>query len=122
MRGKVDPVFAAQSCLRAWLALSKSKDSTPWLVKWLRRNLEIIGNSVSPKRLACAALTRVLVWPTTDQSPDELATIMDVESTFLIQLAQSCHGLLESIPVPVAEGVVARADDHVGSPMPFTVS
>jgi hypothetical protein len=116
LRGKVDPVFAAQSCLRTWLALSKLEDSISWLVKWLRRNLEMNGNGVSPKRLACAALTRVLEWPTSDQSPDELAVIMGIESTFLIQLAQPCHGLLESIPVTLAEDVATLADDHMSSP------
>ena len=122
MRGKVDPVFAAQACLRTWLALSKSKDSTPWLVKWLRRNLEIDGERISPKRLACAALTRVLMWPTSDQSSEVLATIMGVESTFLVQLAQSCHGLLESIPLSVAEDIIARVDDHLPSPLPLQLA
>lgn len=122
MRGKVDPVFAAQACLRTWLALSSSTDSTPWLVKWLRRNLEIDGEKISPKRLACAALTRVLMWPTSDQSTDELATIMGVESTFLVQLAQSCHGLLETVPQSVAEDIIARADDNFRSPIPFPLA
>ncbi|KAI2489820.1 hypothetical protein MHU86_24755 [Fragilaria crotonensis] len=122
MRGKVDPVFAAQACLRTWLALSSSTDSTPWLVKWLRRNLEIDGEKISPKRLACAALTRVLMWPTSDQSTDELATIIGVESTFLVQLAQSCHGLLETVPQSVAEDIIARADDNFRSPIPFPLA
>ena len=80
------------------------------------------GNGVSPKRLACTNLTRVLVWSTSDQSPDELAAIIGIESTFLIQeLAQSCHGLLESIPVTLAEDVVTLADDHMSSRVPLSL-
>ena len=120
MRGKVDPVFAAQACLRTWLALSASKDSTAWMCNWLRKKLEIDGDQISPKRLACAALTRALMWPTSDQSQDVLATVMGVESTFLVQLAQSCHGLMESVPVSMAEEIIAKTDAPVPSVHPST--
>jgi hypothetical protein len=36
VRGKVDPVFAARSCLRTWFLLSwkETKQATAWLVNW----------------------------------------------------------------------------------------
>jgi hypothetical protein len=109
MRGKVDPVFAAQACLRTWARLSVSNAATEWLVNWLRRKLEMANGQISPKRLACAALTRALMWPTSDESPELLAPIMDIESTFLVQLAQSCHGLMESLPLATAEAIIEKS-------------
>ena len=113
LRGKVDPVFAAQACLRTWLALpTSSPGSTAWLVDWLRRKLGMAVGRISQKRLACAALTRALMWPTSADESGEmlLGSILDVESTFLVQLAQSCHGLIESIPVRTAEDIIAQID------------
>lgn len=109
MRGKVDPVFAAQACLRTWSCLSVSNDATKWLVNWLRKKLHMENGEVSPKRLACAALTRALMWPASEKSPDLLAPIMSVESTFLVQLAQSCHGLMESLPSLTAEEIIINS-------------
>lgn len=110
LRGKVDPVFAAQACLRTWLFLSPSKNSTAWLVHWLQKQLEIDDGEISPKRLPCAALTRALVWPATEKSKETLAEGMKMDNTFLVQLAQACHGLIESVPRQKAEEIISRAD------------
>jgi hypothetical protein len=109
-RGKVDPVFAARVCLRTWLFLSKSKQSTPWLVGWLRKRLQMSDEQTSSKRLSCAALTRALMWPTGPDEAETLATTLGVENIFLIQLALSCQGLMESVPPAMAEEIITQSD------------
>jgi len=115
LRGKVDPVLAAQACLRTWVFLSPSRDSTAWLVNWLRTQLVMVDGGINAKRLPCAALTRALVWPTSEKSEETLAETMNMDSMFLVQLAQSCHGLIESIPTEAGEAIISRADSERGN-------
>lgn len=119
-RGKVDPIFAARCFFRTWLCLTMPDTSTgsTWLVAWLRHRLGMKDDAISGRRLACSAILRALVWPATNKagmvdlnSPQHLlATALDVESKFLVQLAQACCGLVESLPPWVAEEVLRSFD------------
>jgi hypothetical protein len=121
VRGKVDPVFAARSCLRTWFLLSwkETTQATAWLVDWLRQRLGI--DQVRRKRLACSALTCALMWPTTDEIIDAgeidatldenlLANALKMEGLFLVQLAQSSCGLVESLPPSFAQEVLRQVE------------
>lgn len=121
LRGRVDPVFCARSIFRAWLCLTYSdkENGSAWLVKWLRTRLGILEDrQISEHRLACAALTRALVWPSDSEinaaeaveSGQMLGNVLKMESKFLVQLAQSCCGLVESVPASVAEDVIIMAE------------
>lgn len=109
-RGKVDPCLAATVCIRTWWCITRRHQlaaGTDWLVKWLRKQLAIFPSShvsvasVSPHRLVCAALTRALIWPSDSgkANPEStLGALLGMPSEFLMQLAQSCCGLVESLP------------------------
>jgi hypothetical protein len=116
----VDPIYAATVCLRTWWCVTRHHldTATVWLVRWLRQQLCIDDTDISvisPQRLVCAALVRALVWPSnssniktgrntrTSTSSPVLATLLQVPSHFLVQLAQSCCGLVEAVPAGVAE-------------------
>jgi len=115
-RGKIDPVFAARACLRTWLRLNCSVESTDWLVAWLRRRLGIVDGAISHKRLACAAFVRALMWPTIDNPHKEiepgsdqlLANTFRIESAFLVQLCRACCGLVEAVPPSMAEEAIRQ--------------
>jgi hypothetical protein len=105
IRGRVDPVFAARSVLRTWLAISYGdKDAaSTWLCKWLASQLQL--HESCTHRLACAALARSLVWPSSVASSKEdepmgsaLGSAMEIEITFLVEICKSCVGLVESVP------------------------
>ncbi len=127
--GKVTPVFAGRICFRAWYCLTSPSalcSSALWLESWLRRHLELSCGK-SPKRLACAALVRVLLWVDeseyigfTDSEMDDdeeeeeeeehptlLATVMGLQRQFLAELAQACCGLIQSIPPHIAEELMS---------------
>lgn len=166
-RGRVDPVFAARSILRAWLSLSfgHKADASRWLGDWLGDHLEIRSvsthtstgvvtnggiyhsnlegtnnsdddaknperdddgkDSAAPirHRLACASLVRSLLWPNNKATPktedsnddttpsvvDEdslpLAATMEFDKKLLIELCQSCMGLVESVPSGVVHEI-----------------
>jgi len=123
VRGKVDPVFAARSCFRTWflLSLKETAEATAWLINWLRTRLGIQMDQVSSKRLACSALTCALMWPTTDEvvdvgeldaASDEtlLSNVLDMESLFLVQLSQSCCGLVEAVPPSFAHEILRQVE------------
>ncbi|KAL7565277.1 hypothetical protein ACA910_014569 [Epithemia clementina (nom. ined.)] len=98
-RGGVDPVFAARTCLRAWLQLNQGKrGATQWIVSWLIQRLEISNEASSPHRLACAAFARALIWPITPRSNTCLAEQLDLPDLFVIQLSHACCGLVEAVP------------------------
>ena len=139
-RGKVDPVFAARSILRAWLSLNlrDKASASSWLCDWLGERLGISSlapdgetprsknmsnddadnlNNPAPNRhrLACASLVRSLLWPNNKATPrmkdgnavieasmaidnEPLASTMEFEKKLLIELCQSCLGLVESVP------------------------
>jgi hypothetical protein len=109
-RGKVDPVFAATVCLRSWYCLTEDQiqSASVWLATWLRQQLGIDDGSVSPKRLACAALARVLLWPSGIDQRKVLADQMRLESRLLVQLTQACWNLVEAIPPSIADELLAR--------------
>lgn len=120
IRGRVDPVFCARSFFRAWLCLTYAdkKNGSIWLEKYLRGRLGICdGHQISSHRLVCAALTRALMWPSNGlnvvkavESGQMLGNLLEMESKFLLQLAQSCCGLVESVPTMVAEDVIGMAE------------
>jgi len=126
VRGKVDPVFSARTCLRTWWRLSKEDrtdtESTAWLTDWLEHKLEMstsVGSDspgkasptkkTSPRRLACAALARALIWPESTATANSngpesiLAARLDMPNRFLVALTRSCCGLVESLPPHEAE-------------------
>lgn len=115
-RGKVDPVFAARICLRAWYYLTKSQlpSASSWLASWLRRQLGVGDDCVSTKRLACAALTQVLLWPASREKASILAEQLKLEPRFLVQISQACWSLVEAVPPALADELLAQGG--IGSP------
>jgi hypothetical protein len=79
--------------------------ATKWLEMWLRQKLEL-KDGVSSKRLACAALVRVLLWADEecstldDDDEDELiiSSLVGFDVKFLAELSHACVGLIQSIP------------------------
>ena len=65
----------------------------------------------SPHRLVCAALVRALLWPEQRDGGMKaiLAYRLRLDSSFVVQLSQSCCGLVEALPDYVAEGDWKRA-------------
>jgi hypothetical protein len=108
MRGKVAPEFAARICLRTWWNITRphTLSATRWLVEWLRVHLSIDdGTKLSPHRLAASALVRALAWSESTVEPPEtmLATLMQMNIQFIIELSRSCCGLVEALPARVVE-------------------
>ncbi|GKZ00145.1 hypothetical protein MPSEU_000967800 [Mayamaea pseudoterrestris] len=102
-RGRVDPVFAAKLFMRSFWCITRQDlvQATPWLVDWLKKQLQMEGNKPSPHRLACAALIQVLLWPSTRdnlENENALALLLNLPPSFIILLTQSCCGLYESLP------------------------
>lgn len=113
IRGRVDPVFSSRSILRAWLCLSygDQKVGVDWLVTYLRMRLKMEEDEGrSPYRLPCAALCRSLFWAEGGSTSDSLSVQMGMDMTFLVQLALSCCGLVESIPLAIAKEVSAKVE------------
>lgn len=109
-RGKVDPVFAARVCLRTWYFLTKAelRTASAWLSSWLRKQLGIENDCVSQKRLACAALTQVLLWPSGANRFRVLGEQMQLESQFLVQISRGCWSLVEAVPPSLADELLAQ--------------
>ena len=113
---KVDPVFAARVCFRAWMKLENSTRSSQWLVQWLRFKLGFTSGSHNKHRLACAAIIKALLWTSGDLPNDEtipekvLASSMELESDFLVEMAKSCSGLVECLHDSVLESLFVGAD------------
>ena len=118
LKGKVTPVFAGRVCLRAWHCLTHSSilgSSAKWLEEWLRRKLEL-KEGKSPRRLACAALVRTLLWADeaedldlsdNDDNASLLGTEIGFDGRFMAELAQACCGLIQAIPPHLAEEVMS---------------
>jgi hypothetical protein len=118
-RGGVDPVFACRLCLRLWLLLNPNGAVfSAWLTKWLRTRLGISDGGTDSDRnsLACAAICRAILWPAEadDNCPafskgvqkEVIAKMLRFEASFLLDLTESCLGLVESIPsTTVAEAL-----------------
>jgi len=120
IRGKVDPIFAAKMCLRTWWFITRkhTKETTKCLTEWLEESLNMTAGSTSPRRLACAALARALVWPAkaTDRAETILAARLEMPKSFLVSLTRSCCGLVESLPPHEAERAWANTRmDREGS-------
>jgi len=120
VRSCIDPVFATRLCLRVWLVLQlgastgarPASKSNIWLESWFRSSLGMNtsrNNAPSVKKLACAALSRALLWP--DNESDTvwyhtmagkkttiLAEALDFKCSFLTELTQSCCGIMECVP------------------------
>ena len=105
---------------RAWFCVTDTQDSssaTKWLETWLRRKLNL-KDGVSPKRLACAALVRVLLWADEECSAldlndcdDEndlmLASVIGFDIKFLAEISHACVGLIQSIPTKLQPGIIS---------------
>ena len=104
------------------------------------------GTVISKHRLVCAAMIRALAWPSTadsslsatssvsdngrddeephlKSSPSDrliLGTVLQVEPKFLVQLAQSCCGLVESLPPSIAEDIIRKATGDKNNGFPKT--
>jgi len=108
-RGKIDPVVAATICFRTWWVVTRQRhlvEATKWLTAWLRKKLSLSEKTAtSPHRLVCAALVRALIWPNQKGGGMEaiLAFQLQLESSFVVQLSQSCCGLVEALPDYVSE-------------------
>ncbi|KAL7553160.1 hypothetical protein ACHAWF_016409 [Thalassiosira exigua] len=120
--GKLSPVFAGRVCFRAWYCLTHPSilsTSAKWLEEWLRLKLELSGGE-SPKRLACAALVRTLLWADETEELDLsdgddeplLAILIGFDGRFMAELARACCGLIQSIPPHLAEELMSS---HGGS-------
>ncbi|KAL7543993.1 hypothetical protein ACHAXR_013438 [Thalassiosira sp. AJA248-18] len=115
--GGVNPVFAGRVCFRAWYCLTHPlilSSSAKWLEGWLRRKLEL-SSGKSPRRLACAALVRTLLWADETEGLDLndgdeehlLAAVVEFDGRFMAELAQACCGLIQSIPPHLAEELMS---------------
>lgn len=95
---------------RAWLCLVETSNAktTQWLETWLRQKLHLTDGA-STKRLACAALVRVLLWADEecssldlndgdDENEPILASLVGFDVRFLAELSHACVGLIQSIP------------------------
>ena len=119
-RGSVDPVFAARSVFRGWLCLTHAckKRGSEWICRWLGSRLGLQNSTTSRHRLVCAALVRALIWPSDGNESDEesmapdslLGHVLAMDKHFLIKLAQSSCGLVESIPPATAEALIGLTD------------
>ena len=112
---KLEPIFVGRLCFRAWYSLTRPyqlNESTKWMEAWLRTKLEL-SNGASPKRLACAALVRVLLWVDEagqidlgdNDQESILATLLQFDGRFIAELSQACCGLIQSIPPHLADEV-----------------
>ncbi|GAX22422.1 hypothetical protein FisN_14Hh036 [Fistulifera solaris] len=106
-REKIDPEFAARTILRTWwqIAICTNSVSSEWLMEWLDDTMQLgLKNraTISPYRLACAALIRVLLWSDEQDTPS-LATRLGFSNDFLVRLSLSCCGLVEALPASVME-------------------
>jgi hypothetical protein len=120
-QGRVDPVFAARSFFRAWLSITAlcKRTASQWISEWLSARLGLGKQESNAHRLACAAIAQALLWPGNnedekssngDQADQRLAHLLDMDQYFLIRLAQASCGLVESIPPPVAVGLIKLSE------------
>ena len=112
---KIDPVYAGRVCFRAWYCLTHPSvlcSSSKWLERWMRRKLDL---TTGTSRLACAALVRILLWAEEvggldlSDGGDEtlLADFLRFDGQFMAVLAESCCGLIYSIPPHLAEELMS---------------
>ena len=122
--GIVDPNFATRLCLRTWLALNckDSKDHNQFLSFWLGAKLKFHESNPEKNRLACAVLTRVLIWEDSNNDFDDdkerqqnstprsssniLAKSLHLDQSFIISLTKNCCGMVESVPPMIDVAVV----------------
>jgi hypothetical protein len=127
-RGKMDPVFAARIGLKTWWAITRDhlSSATDWLTGWFRRQLSITDRtSVSPKRLACAALVRALLWPDPDgvgSNANALASQLQVDILFLVQISRACCGLVEALPDSQIQSLLKMMDVDSATRFPASSS
>ena len=118
-RRRVDPIFACRICLRMWYLLyGRSEQASAWLTRWLRRQVGIVEGSSDSRRnsLACAAVCRAALWPAESEmdlcifsagvEKHVMAEVLELDSSFLIDLAESCLGLIETLPLIVRNQVL----------------
>jgi hypothetical protein len=115
-RGHVNPVIAARMCFKSWFYLArKFPESGPWIEKWLSERLNLdIETKTSKLRLPSAALIRALLWDEVsidikeEAHPSQMGLSLGFSKSFLISLARSSCGLLESVPPSVAKKPVGE--------------
>ena len=119
--GRVDPVFAARSIFRAWLCLTNlcRLSASRWISEWLCARLGLKKQQSNVHRLACTAIARALLWPgkmdnevasNRDMADQCLGHLLEMDTHFLIQLAQASCGLVESVPPSVAEALITLSE------------
>ena len=123
-RGRIDPVFVATVCFRVWWIVTRQQNlpqATKWLIEWLRQKLSMPEKTgSSPYRLACAALSRALIWPEqrNDGVENTTAYKLQLDSSFLVQLSQSCCGLVEALPEYIsAQDLVSKGKEAAAKAM-----
>jgi len=124
-RGGVDPVFASRLCLRLWLILTASGDentgshspkrqmATEWLSSWLSFRLRTGEGKGRTNGLACAAVCRAALWPSESDYDHGcmggradtmvMAQELGFNTDFLLNLTESCCGLIEALPASVVK-------------------
>lgn len=98
-RGRLNPIYAARTCLKTWLLLTTLYPSSgPWLERWLNGRLRLQTSDLSLNRLPHAAIAHALLW--NSDLPDEeistLAVSLKFSPRFLIHLAQIPCGIMEA--------------------------
>lgn len=128
-RGQIDPVFAARIGLKTWWAITRDylSSATDWLTGWLRHHLSITNRtSVSPNRLACAALVRALLWPDPLDGGGPCANLLagqlEMDILFLIQISRGCCGLVEALPNSQIESLWKMMDVDSATRFPASSS
>lgn len=120
----IDNNYFTIHSFRAWLCLTEKSDiatATKWLEIWLKHHLNL-KDGLSTKRLACAVLVRILLWPdeecsaldlNDDADEDELilASVIGFDIKFLAELSHSCVGLIQSIPPQMQSEIMSGLDD-----------
>eukprot|EP00804_Cyclotella_cryptica_P015537 CCRYP_003558-RD/>CCRYP_003558-RD protein AED:0.28 eAED:0.29 QI:3004/0.8/0.66/1/0.4/0.33/6/0/964 len=121
-QGKATPVTAGRICFRAWYCLTGTNDSkaaAKWLEIWLRDRLDL-QDGISPKRLSCAALVRVLLWADeecsvldlNDGEDDQvLGAMVSLDVRFMAELSHACIGLMVSIPPSLQSDILSGLGD-----------
>ena len=82
----------------------------------MRHQLDLQGG-ISPKRLSCAALVRVLLWAdeecsaldVNDNKDDQvLGMVVGLDVRFMAELSHACIGLILSIPPSVQSDIISN--------------
>lgn len=99
-----------------------------WLEVWLRHTLDL-RDGISPKRLACAALVRILLWADEEcsaldlnENDDEpiLASMVGISARFLAEISHASVGLMQAIP-PQLQSEIVQGESNSSAIFSFEV-